>query len=440
MAGSEWENFGDEIRRTVQEAVENNNYYKLNQTITDTVDRAMGAAMNSVTQGLKNVRSGQPKENRQYRYHQDAGFQWTNTGYQQNLNAGYQQNGVLKRQQNAWQTAPVKKQGQAGMPVQNLPVLYKKTTGVRVTGTLLGIAGGGIGLGFAFYTLASILAAVLGGYFPEYLIVAGICGLTAAGGLGLMKYGFGLKKLEKRFQRMVQGIGNREYCDVKELADMNNRTEEKTIKDLKRMNAKGWFHQGHFDESKKCFITSDRMYQEYTRLSEQRRQEALRLEEKRAEAGKREEKISKLSPEAKRVIEEGDAFVEKIRACNDAIPGEEISAKISRMEMLIDRIFDRVEEKPDTIPDIRKLMDYYLPTTIKLLEAYQELDEQPIEGENIRASKREIEDTLDTLNYAFEKILDDLFHRTAWDVSSDISVLNTMLAREGLTDDGMKLS
>lgn len=416
MAGSEWENFGDEIRRTVQEAIENNDYHRLNQTITDTVDRAMDTAMHSVTQGIKNVCAGQPKEN--------------------------VQSGVLRRQQNAWQTVPVRRQGQTGMQIQNqnMPVLYKKTAGVRATGMILSIFGGGLGLGFAFYTLASILAAVVGGYFPEYLIIAVICGLTAAGGLGFMRYGIVLRRLERRFRRMVQEIGNREYCDIKELADVNHRTEEKTIKDLKRMTAKGWFCQGHFDESKKCFITSDRMYLEYSRLNEQRRQEAVKLEEKRAEDGKREEKIAKLSAEARKVIEEGDAFVEKIHACNDAIPGEEISAKISRMELLIDRIFDRVEENPDTIPDIRKLMDYYLPTTIKLLEAYQELNEQPIEGENISASKKEIEATLDTLNYAFEKILDDLFHRTAWDVSSDISVLNTMLAREGLTDDGMKLS
>ena len=151
---------------------------------------------------------------------------------------------------------------------------------------------------------------------------------------------------------------------------------------------------------------------------------------------KREEELkAKLSPEARKVIEEGDAFIAKIHACNDAIPGEEISAKIARMEMIVDRIFDRVEHNPATISDIRKLMDYYLPTTIKLLEAYQELDDQPVTGENIQSSKREIEATLDTLNVAFEKILDDLFLRTAWDVSSDISVLNTMLAQEGLKDD-----
>ena len=130
--------------------------------------------------------------------------------------------------------------------------------------------------------------------------------------------------------------------------------------------------------------------------------------------------------------------VRAIKAANDAIPGEEISEKIARMEMLVDRIFDRVEQKPDTVSDIRKLMDYYLPMTMKLLQAYEDLDAQPVQGENIISSKIEIEKTIDTLNVAFEKLLDDLFQDTAWDVSSAISVLNTMLAQEGLTEDEIR--
>ncbi len=104
----------------------------------------------------------------------------------------------------------------------------------------------------------------------------------------------------------------------------------------------------------------------------------------------------------------------------------------------MDKIFDRVEQNPASVGDIRKLMEYYLPTTIKLLQAYQDLDAQPVQGENIISSKKEIEKTLDTLNRAFEKLLDDLFQETAWDVSTDISVLHTMLAQEGLTEDGLK--
>ena len=83
-------------------------------------------------------------------------------------------------------------------------------------------------------------------------------------------------------------------------------------------------------------------------------------------------------------------------------------------------------------------MEYYLPTAVKLLEAYKDLDAQPVQGENIISSKREIEETLDTLNGAFEVLLDDMFQDTAWDVSSDVSVLKTMLAQEGLTEKDFK--
>ena len=97
------------------------------------------------------------------------------------------------------------------------------------------------------------------------------------------------------------------------------------------------------------------------------------------------------------------------------------------------RIFDEVRLHPEVAPDLQKMMDYYLPTTSKLLDAYRELDSQPISGENISSTKKEIESAVDTLNIAFEKLLDSLFADRAWDISSDISVLNTMLAQEGLT-------
>ena len=142
-----------------------------------------------------------------------------------------------------------------------------------------------------------------------------------------------------------------------------------------------------------------------------------------------------MSPEAQDVLKKGNEFLVKIRESNDAIPGEEISAKISRMELIVQKIFERAGEHPEVTPDLRKLMDYYLPMTVKLLDAYEDMDRQPVQGENISASKREIEDTIDTLNVAFEKILDSIFRDTAWDVSTDISVLHTVLAQEGLTED-----
>lgn len=400
MTGNEWERFGREIRKTIQDAIESQDYRRLNQTVAETLDRAMNATLHSVSRGMDPAR--------------------------RERNGGSCQQGQNQKEQ----VQPVRK---------NNSSLYKNTTGARAAGIVLDITGGVLAAGFGCTVLGLLLAGALSGFSVTYLVLSLIFFLLAASGAVMLGWGMSIRRMEKRFRRILQGMDCREYYNVEELAALIGRPEEKTARELGKMTARGWFRQGHFDETGKCFITSDRMYQEYVRLNSQRKAEAARFEERRRQEVKRAEDMnSRLSPEARRVIEEGDDFVRKIRLCNDNIPGEEISAKISHMEMIVDRIFDRVEQNPEEIPEIRRLMEYYLPTTIKLLEAYQELDAQPVAGENIQTSKREIEATLDTLNDAFEKILDDLFHRTAWDVSSDISVLNTLLAQEGLKEDGMR--
>ena len=102
------------------------------------------------------------------------------------------------------------------------------------------------------------------------------------------------------------------------------------------------------------------------------------------------------------------------------------------------RIFKQVEKQPELASDLRKFMNYYLPTTAKLVEAYKELDAEAVEGENITRTKREIEDTIDTINEAFEKLLDSFFEEKAWDISSDINVMKTMLKQDGMTESDFK--
>ena len=110
-----------------------------------------------------------------------------------------------------------------------------------------------------------------------------------------------------------------------------------------------------------------------------------------------------------------------------------MSEKLYRLEDVVRRIFGQVKEHPEQLPELRRFLDYYMPTTLKLVETYEELDGQPSEGENIRKAKAEIEKTLDTINQAFENLFDSLFAHTAVDISSDISVLKTLLKQEGLT-------
>ena len=110
-----------------------------------------------------------------------------------------------------------------------------------------------------------------------------------------------------------------------------------------------------------------------------------------------------------------------------------MSQKLSRLELIITRIFEEVGKNPELAGELRKFMNYYLPTTRKLVDAYRELYHETIISENMAKTKKEIEDTLDTINEAFENLLDSFFEERAMDISSDISVLQTMLAQEGLT-------
>lgn len=176
-------------------------------------------------------------------------------------------------------------------------------------------------------------------------------------------------------------------------------------------------------------MVSNNAYKQYMETLQNMK---IRKEQEIREAAEAEKRG--LSPEAKGVIDAGREYIRQIRESNDAIPGVEVSDKMYKMESLVKKIFDQAEAYPENIPDLRKLMDYYLPMTIKLLKAYEELDGQSLDIDNVAKTKKEIEDTIDTLNIAFENLLDDLFRDKAWDISSDISVLNTMLAQEGLTE------
>ena len=128
-----------------------------------------------------------------------------------------------------------------------------------------------------------------------------------------------------------------------------------------------------------------------------------------------------------------DAVLRQLREINDAIPGEEMSAKIDRLEAVTSKIFELAEKDPDKLPQLRRFMDYYLPTALKLLKSYAEFDSQGVDGAILSDSKKKIEDTMDTLVVGFEQQLDKLFRDDALDLSADISVLKNMMAQDGLS-------
>ena len=137
--------------------------------------------------------------------------------------------------------------------------------------------------------------------------------------------------------------------------------------------------------------------------------------------------------------EDFEAKLREIRQINDEIENPLVSERIDRIGALTASIFRVVREKPERADEVRKFMNYYLPTTLKLLKSYSLMEKQSYQGENIQQSRKKIEDVLETLVHAFEQQQDKLFQSDALDVETDISVLETMMASDGLTEQSQGL-
>ena len=145
------------------------------------------------------------------------------------------------------------------------------------------------------------------------------------------------------------------------------------------------------------------------------------------------EPVSTGNPEIDALIDQRDKALSEMRRLNDAIADEKISQQIDRMEKTTQAIFTHVAEHPQKLPQIRRFLNYYLPTTLKLLNAYDRMDSAGVAGANIDGTMGKIESMLDTVAAAYDKQLDALFADEALDISAEITVMEQMLCQEGLS-------
>lgn len=288
--------------------------------------------------------------------------------------------------------------------------------------------------------------------------------LTFIAGM-ITNYSMKKRRQLKRFVRYTEMIHDKLYINIDDFVNSLGYSRKTVLKDLRKMIELGVLKQGHIDSEGKYLMLTDETYSQYLQAQESyksrmRREgnpfeqtgeqkaafELERLKKKqaqkaaeRAEERAREEEIlsdieARKREELSKALTQGRAYIKEIREANDEISGEEISAKLDRLETVAGQVFTIVEEHPEKLSEIHKFMEYYLPTTLKLVRSYHEFDMQPVQGENITKAKKEIEDTLDMINMAFENLSDRLYQDVAMEVSADISVLQTLLAQEGLKE------
>lgn len=407
---NKWSQIGEEIRDSVMRAVESGDFTGLSQSVGDMINETA----NSISRGMDQV--GKEIE-RQAKAHganfSNAAGVWSAPG-----SVGGRAGGA---------GAPGGRGGIWGAPQMQqrpqLPARYRRFLPGQAAGPAclaVGIVGTSM---FGIAALATAVSAAFLGFSIGVPIGLGIAMLPF---IGLITKGANLNGRNHRFRDYVRVIGNRGYCAIEDLARATGKKKAYVQKDLQNMLQKGYFLEGHMDAGQTTLIVDNETYRQYEEAEEARRT-------REAEAARWEQEKSGCSDEIQKILTEGEAYINHIHECNDAIPGAVMSEKLAKLEDIMRRIFEQVKKQPGSADELHKFMTYYLPTTTKLVDAYRDLDGQPEYGANVVNTKKEIEDTLDTINEAFENLFDSLFENTAWDISSDISTMKVMLQQEGLT-------
>ena len=299
--------------------------------------------------------------------------------------------------------------------------------------TIFGYIGSGtFGILLIILTIWTILiGGLLGGSLANNFIALGILVTFFVASMGVTLRGRHLRKRVKRFKQYVNSLNAQNYCSIQELATTISKKNKYVVKDLKKMMELGMFKEAHIDDKQTYFMLSNEVYDNYLKS-----QEALKL--RNEEELKRQEKSTEeindpQKRELRLTIEMGKNYINQIKSVNDSIPEEEVSNKLYRLENIVTQILDYVENNPKKLSEVNKFTNHYLPITLKLVNSYKGLNDQPVQGDNIKNAKNEIEKSIDIINVAFEKLLDDLFEEIALDISTDISVLETLFTQEGLT-------
>ena len=199
------------------------------------------------------------------------------------------------------------------------------------------------------------------------------------------------------------------------------------MRDLRRLRDRQLLPQLVLDEESGQVFTSMEAY------------EAAQEESRRRQEESRQAQEAARQQQAAAQQEGGRRYLVQMEQLCRLIDDESVRGKVDHIRLLSEKIFEQVEQNPRQQNSIRKFNSYYLPTTVKLLRVYTEVDDQPVEGVNIDTIRSDIPGILDTLTGAYENLLDSLYADMALDVSTEITVLKDMLAQEGLVEDDLTL-
>ncbi len=210
-----------------------------------------------------------------------------------------------------------------------------------------------------------------------------------------------------------------------DLAGYSKQKELTIVRDLERAVKHKLIPQGHFSRDNLVFMVSDEIYDKYM----QKPAVYDRYFKNQIEERKR---MKSRTNAMNQIMDKGNKYIEKIHDFGSIIKEKSVSRKLEKMETIVSMIFHEIDINPSQAHSLGMFLNYYLPTTEKLLDAYASIGEKQIKGKNLSKAKKEIEEALDTIVCAFEGILEKLYEEHEMDIASDIAAMEIMMKQEGL--------
>ena len=258
-------------------------------------------------------------------------------------------------------------------------------------------------------------------------IVSGVLGLATAGFGWMTACGSAWVKAGKQLGQFADLADTTDYhkgLSVRMLADLVHQNRKKMLKKLQKYIRKGWLNGWLDEKDEKLYLTAE----DYRAAQEEQKAAA-------AAASKAETQPKQDADAVPLNLEVARSFTEVLKKEKTLMQDERAVEELDRMQKTTQAICDWLEAHPESLPKARRFAEYYIPTTLKLLHTYNDVQGQ--QGENAEAIRRDIAGILHTLNQAYDNLYDKLLSDVALDVSSEIAALQGMLANDGLTGEGM---
>lgn len=298
----------------------------------------------------------------------------------------------------------------------------------NVAGEIAALVFFGAFLVLALYLVVIGLATVVlsGRFFAESALIAIPSALIVAANVVLVGWIAAKAAYAHRYSVYADLLGYKAIEFIEDIASCSKRSDQRVVKDLQIAIRQGLIPQGRFSTDNVAFMVSDAVYAEYEKDRVAYDRYFKKKLDERRKAESRPEYVV-------RMLDDGRRYLQKLQGYEKLVKSKAVAKRIGEIEHIASKVFREVEVDSGNALLLGTFLDYYIPVSEKLLDAYMELEEKQASGESASRTKDEIEGSLTALQSAFEGILEKIYHDYEMDVVAEVEAMELSMNQEGLS-------